>query len=132
MQLGVEVRHIELITRLQFPTELPNAPSHLFGISRFQERIVRVLNLHSILSLPGELWIPREEETRMMLFLTGNRWAGIPVFDLEEVREVPDAFLVADRIIYPGQDLQYFIASGKLDDQDLGLLDIYRILGLFS
>jgi purine-binding chemotaxis protein CheW len=112
---ALPVEQVAEVVEIEAVTPVPGAPESLLGLRNLRGEIVSVIDLASVLGLPGD-----RRPAKLIVATDRNRRAGLAVDEVVDVAALPETS--------PEHALGYVRQTAVVDGALLGVLDARSVL----
>lgn len=124
-EFGVDILFVQEINRMIQITKVPNAPSFVDGVINLRGRIIPVIDLRAKLGFDRK---EHDNNTRIIVVEVSGKIVGFIVDAVKEVLRIPKNITEAPPEIVAGNNSEFIMAVGKLEDRLITLIDLEKIL----
>ncbi len=123
---GVEISQVREIIKPTQITRIPNAPDFVEGVINLRGQITTIINLRKRFGMEPK---PIDNDTRIIVFESGDSTIGVMVDNVAEVRNVSSRDIEPlPSMVTARSEAKFLKGVGKLPDGLLILIDLNKVL----
>ena len=122
-----DIKDIERILGYEEPTTLPDSPSFVKGVIKYQESILPIISLSTKFNLGND---EQSEEKKIIVVKKGNKKFGIIVENVYEVKDIDNKLIEVSPEITTTLSRSYINGLIRLEKKIVILLDVDKILSI--
>jgi purine-binding chemotaxis protein CheW len=124
-EFGIPIQQVREVIRVTEITRVPQARSHVRGVTNLRGRILAVVEIRTRMGLPPAEITPR---SRIMVVGVHDRTLGILVDGVSQVVKVPTTTVTPapEEVLAPGAD--YITGVARWNSRLIILLDLEKVL----
>jgi purine-binding chemotaxis protein CheW len=124
-EFGIPIQQVREVIRVTEITRVPQARSHVRGVTNLRGRILAVVEIRTRMGLPPAEITP---QSRIMVVGVHDRMLGILVDGVSQVVKVPTTTLAPapEEVLSPGTD--YITGVARWNSRLIILLDLEKVL----